>query len=503
MVKKLKSKLKQIVFLSIPFIVLFLLSEIVIRLLNIPVIQDETYFFGFTGRPNYFQKSISADQNPMYVTNPEKQIENTSFPMNKSTNTFRVFALGGSATYGEPFGPSGAFSYWLKLRLSLLYPSKNVEMINCGRQGFGSFRVKNILDEIVNYDPDLIVVYSGNNEIRDYHFHRTEINIEINSATKIAKRYLDNSYIIRMIFHLFFKNHITSYGAETIQNIIRHETFNEHVFSNQVDYVNKRRKILDWKYGGDWVSQLDSVNLLHTDHLDSFKKKLIPTEIWPEKIKNIYRFSITQMIKKCKSKNIPIIFLTLSQNLFYNKDARLLLEKFSDAKFIIKDVCQNENVPIIETLPVLFHGGNSEIGFNMFMDIVHPTLAANQLFAKAIINKIQELKIIPETQNQSHPELAEKIELKEQTEANNFPFNSQYFSLIGWQRLICLRAAKNQVEEKTEIIAIAQKALQLDLNNEKAYLLLGALYSMLEEYDNAQKIWSKMKIQYGNLDPQD
>lgn len=87
-----------------------------------------------------------------------------SFAKLKPANGFRVFALGGSTTQGEPFSTETAFGKWLELHLQAMLPSREVEVVNCGGLSYASYRVNAILTEVLEYEPDLIVVYTGQNE---------------------------------------------------------------------------------------------------------------------------------------------------------------------------------------------------------------------------------------------------------------------------------------------------------------------------------------------------
>ena len=102
-------------------------------------------FFGFEGAERVFELRDIPGKGRFYVPAPRRSILTQSFPAQKSTNTYRVFMLGGSTTYGIPYGPDAAFSFWLEERLSRLYPHKNIEVINAGVPGYGSARVLHIL----------------------------------------------------------------------------------------------------------------------------------------------------------------------------------------------------------------------------------------------------------------------------------------------------------------------------------------------------------------------
>ncbi len=86
------------------------------------------------------------------------------FVMPKPPGTFRIFALGGSTTQGEPYSTETAFAEWLRLDLEVASGGRTIEAINCGGLSYASYRVRAILDEVLNYQPDLIVIYCGQNE---------------------------------------------------------------------------------------------------------------------------------------------------------------------------------------------------------------------------------------------------------------------------------------------------------------------------------------------------
>ncbi len=64
-----------------------------------------------------------------------------SFPAKKADGTFRVFALGGSTTQGEPYSTETAFPTWLKLSLEAQRSDQRFEVVNCGGLSYASYRV--------------------------------------------------------------------------------------------------------------------------------------------------------------------------------------------------------------------------------------------------------------------------------------------------------------------------------------------------------------------------
>jgi len=86
------------------------------------------------------------------------------FPANKSAGTRRIFCVGGSTTQGEPYRPETAFPRWMEINLGLAAPSYQWEVINCGGLSYASYRMLPIVDEVLGYEPDLIIVDCGHNE---------------------------------------------------------------------------------------------------------------------------------------------------------------------------------------------------------------------------------------------------------------------------------------------------------------------------------------------------
>lgn len=87
-----------------------------------------------------------------------------TFRKPKPANTIRVFLAGGSAIKGFPQPMAFAPSAFLEVMLRDVWPDRNVEVINLGTTAVASFPVLGMVREAIEYEPDLVVVYSGHNE---------------------------------------------------------------------------------------------------------------------------------------------------------------------------------------------------------------------------------------------------------------------------------------------------------------------------------------------------
>lgn len=83
----------------------------------------------------------------------------------KPPGTLRVFALGGSTTYGLYVGAGDAFPAVLATKLRERFPGRAVEVVNLGCPGFASDRVVALLPRVLELEPDLLILLAGHNEM--------------------------------------------------------------------------------------------------------------------------------------------------------------------------------------------------------------------------------------------------------------------------------------------------------------------------------------------------
>ena len=129
--------------------------------------------------------------NPLFVANPETgrhEIAESrmlcfrpdSFQTLKPESEFRVFCLGGSTVQGRPYAIETAFTTWFELSLRAADPNRSFDVINCGGISYATYRLVPIMEEVLNYEPDLIVLYTGHNEFLE---DRSYATVKERSAT--------------------------------------------------------------------------------------------------------------------------------------------------------------------------------------------------------------------------------------------------------------------------------------------------------------------------------
>jgi tetratricopeptide (TPR) repeat protein len=90
------------------------------------------------------------------------------FPVHKEPGTRRIFILGESAAAGMPT-PSFGFGRILQTALEENYPHQRFEVINAAMRGINSSIILRIAEECAAYEPDLFLIYMGNNEFVGFH----------------------------------------------------------------------------------------------------------------------------------------------------------------------------------------------------------------------------------------------------------------------------------------------------------------------------------------------
>jgi tetratricopeptide (TPR) repeat protein len=87
-----------------------------------------------------------------------------AIPVAKPQNTFRIVVLGESAAMGDP-DPAYGFSRYLEVMLRQHFPAINFEVINTGAVAINSHVSLLIAKGLAEKQPDLFIIYSGNNEV--------------------------------------------------------------------------------------------------------------------------------------------------------------------------------------------------------------------------------------------------------------------------------------------------------------------------------------------------
>ncbi len=268
--------------LVLPFLsimIFFILLEGGLALFGVkPVLQTEDPFVGFASNSPLFlpSRDTNGEQRLTTANNKKDFFNRQSFARQKDPDAFRIFTLGGSTTYGRPYDDSTSFSGWLRELLPAVDKSKSWEVINAGGISYASYRIVKLMEELVQYEPDLFIIYTGHNEFLEERTYR-EIK--------------EMSPLLRSTATLLQKTRTWTAMSNVLANFDSTEEPDKndrHKMSAEVD------AILDRSVGLDGY---------HRD--DKLQRDVI----------NHFRLSLDNMVKMARSAGARVVFVSPASNL--------------------------------------------------------------------------------------------------------------------------------------------------------------------------------------------
>jgi tetratricopeptide (TPR) repeat protein len=147
------------------------LAELVLRGAGI-VVSDDPYLY--LGRvPPFFAETTVGGRRAYKVVSREVYRErNVTFSAEKAPRTVRIFCIGSSASAGWPHPANEIYSAYLQDALQSAYPDRVIEVLNVSAHAYASYRNRLIFEQIIRLDPDLVVIYTGNNEFLERRKYR-------------------------------------------------------------------------------------------------------------------------------------------------------------------------------------------------------------------------------------------------------------------------------------------------------------------------------------------
>ena len=154
---------KKLLFAAASVVAFFTLLELALWLVGVtPLIEREDPSRGFSGIVTVFERVGDVYQTRRAAA--EQTFNDQSFLAEKPVGGVRIFCLGGSSSYGFPWGAEAAFTSILGEVLTASHPELHVEAVNASGVSYGMHRLNIVADELLAYKPDIFIVYSGHNE---------------------------------------------------------------------------------------------------------------------------------------------------------------------------------------------------------------------------------------------------------------------------------------------------------------------------------------------------
>lgn len=364
---------------------------------------------------------------------------NVQFDAEKGPDTYRIFCIGGSTVAGRPYTVETAFSTFLQVMVRQLDPDRNWEVINCGGISYASYRLVPIVEEVLaNYEPDLLIVYTGHNEFLE---DRTYEHLK-GLPTAVTKPYELASHL--RLFNVIRQSYLGLTGKgtasimdarailpEEVDALLEHQGGMEHYYRDDAWHQRvmehfelnlDRMCVLAENVGVPLLFMNPSCNLRDTppfksehraDLTDRERKEV--EELLGAASKAFAESEIERAIALCDQ----AIGVDPLYALSHYRRAKLLdvLRRWDEAydayvkakdldvcplrmlepmHTILKEVVDRHGMPWVDV-----HGEtlkNFETGIpgkDGFLDHVHPTIGGHQFFASLLVEKLAEMGVIP------------------------------------------------------------------------------------------------------------
>ncbi len=192
-----------------------------------------------------------------------------SFAAVKPRDEFRVFCLGGSTVQGNPWGIETSFTTWLEIALGAADSRRPWQVVNCGGVSYASYRLTPILEEVLTYQPDLVIVCTGHNEFlesrsfADFTDRGPALNAAIGAASHMRS------------FTLMREGYLRLQGRSAVPE-------SRPLLPTEVE------ALLDYRGG------------LEAYHRD---------ETWRRNVIAQYEFNLRRMAALCRAANVPLILI--------------------------------------------------------------------------------------------------------------------------------------------------------------------------------------------------
>ncbi len=161
------SRRKKLIFSLVTVSLVLVLLELGLAVVGVkPALYEKDPYVGFSTYVPLFVQQKLPDGTTRYVTaeNKIRLFNRQAFPQKKSSGSYRIFSVGGSTTNGRPYDDGTSFSGWLREYLEVTSTERQWEVINAGGVSYASYRVALLMEELIQYEPDLFIIYTGHNE---------------------------------------------------------------------------------------------------------------------------------------------------------------------------------------------------------------------------------------------------------------------------------------------------------------------------------------------------
>jgi lysophospholipase L1-like esterase len=302
-----------------------------------------------TGRPELVPNiRYSPSRGREFLIN-SKGFVGPEFADQPPAGVYRIIALGDSCTFTTGIW-NVAYPALLQSSLNSAKEPAKFEVINAGIEGYNSsFALARIKEEIISYQPKLVTIYIGWNDLMKVN----PDNLSDTGKYSVLAAVLDESYIIKALKKVIF----IYLRPWLFQPKVTGDAGDAHAYDHFVPTI----------YRANLVSM---INVLRENKIDLMLFTL-PT---------VVRRGMTR--DQLKKHNVLFPYFAGT----YSIDKFLSLQRAYNR--VIRAVGHENNVPVVD-LEEIF---NQQSKDELFWDTMHPNEKGNLLIARSIFEKLQETR---------------------------------------------------------------------------------------------------------------
>lgn len=423
---------KKVVFALVVTGCFFLALELVLALAGItPLIKQQDPFSGFTGAMPLFVEDSREPARRTTATNKLAYFNSQSFSETKAAGTRRVFCLGGSTTYGRPYNDTTSFAGWLRELLPLADPAHRWEVINAGGISYASYRVAAVTEQLLEMDPDLLIIYTGHNEfLEDVTFPNWKDRSRLlEQATLLAAHSRLFTLLSQRLQPLAETNRQQPRLPGEVDEILNHTvgpssykrddrhrdqvlSFFEFNLRRIVQLAHRRRVPVLLVTP---ASNLRDFSPFKSQHRDGLNEQ--DQQHWQKLVDQASRLAIQRQWEQAAGlleeavalddRHAETHFQLATALLACGQHARALvhfhrardedvcpLRALTPLAMTVRKVAGDASVPLVDFEELLSgqcqdQNGHSIVGADYFLDHLHPTIEGHRLLAEAIIKQLE------------------------------------------------------------------------------------------------------------------
>jgi len=305
----------------------------------------------------------------------------------KSPGTFRVVCLGDSFAYGHDNDDEMTYPALLEKELRQRLPGRQIEVINAGVPSYVSFQIlANLAENILDLDPDLVILLPGFNDLADSSFPYWEPNFT---------------------FYLGWRGGpLPTFSSEKTENPFTFMMKHSALMRRMIKTVHKiRRKIMQViEQEGRGFEQLRE----HERPLMAAQEKLLrnhPDSIstFNEEALRIYERNLRSIISLCRSAGVELWLLSRPHFLdseIANEEKRLMIrmaQSFPQMGYVdwfnglvrydeaLREIVSSTQTPLIDLYG--FFGVRRD-NLSLYTDLAHLSAEGNAEVAEILAARI-------------------------------------------------------------------------------------------------------------------